>query len=176
LRYVSKDMPVESRDINLRVDCLKALRDALKTKATEFGCPSEKVDPLVDQLDSILAMIRYVRSGDILQPEDHNRIVDALRKARDILGEIESWCRGLSDQLDVCKSDLASCQAQLSRCLAIIEKAVAILAGDIIPTSLAVYVETVSPNDITVGMAVDVGWTISRDIQIAFSVEIKTGS
>jgi len=136
LRYVSKDMPVESRDLNLRVDCLKALRDVLKIKATELGCPSEKVDPLVDELDAVLAKIRYVWSGDVIQPEDHNYIVDALKKARDILGEIESYCSGLKDQLDKCKSDLDACRSDLADCLKKIETALSVpIAPPLPPTT-----------------------------------------
>ena len=118
LRYVKYGDEVRASDVSAKLECLKALRDTLKTKATEMGCPSERIDPLVDQLDSILATIRYVRSGDIIQPEDHNYVVDALRKARDILAEIESWCTGIKDELDKCKADLEKCQSDLSACLA----------------------------------------------------------
>ena len=131
LRYVSKDMPVESMELNLRVDCLKALRDVLKTKARELGCPSEEVDPLVDELDAILAKIRYVKAMDILLPEDHNYVVDALRKARDILGEIESYCSGLKDELDKCKADLEKCQSDLQACQALIKPGYPVVPWDI---------------------------------------------
>jgi hypothetical protein len=49
------------------------------------------VDPLVDELDAIIAKIRYVKSGDIIQPEDHNYVVDALRKIRDIIAKMEEY-------------------------------------------------------------------------------------
>jgi hypothetical protein len=121
LRYVKYGDEVRASDVLTKLECLKALRDTLKTKAAEMGCPSERVDPLVDQLDSILAAIRYVRSGDIIQPEDHNYVVDALRKARDILAEIESYCTGIKDELDKCRADLDKCQSDLAGCLKVIE-------------------------------------------------------
>ena len=144
LRYVSKDMPVESRDLNLRVDCLKALRDALKTKATELGCPSERIDPLVDELDAVLAKIRYVWSGDVIQPEDHNYVVDALRKARDILGEIESFCAGIKDELDKCRADLNKCQSDLASCLKMIETAFSVLISPYMPMTVAPEVTAIN--------------------------------
>jgi hypothetical protein len=106
LRYVKYGDEVRATDVLTKVECLRVLRDTLKTKASEMGCPSERVDPLVDQLDSILATIRYVRSGDIIQPEDHNYVVDALKKARDILAEIESYCLEVKAQLDRCLEEL----------------------------------------------------------------------
>ena len=42
----------------------------------------------VSELDSILAKLRYVKSGDIIIAEDHNDVVDALRKIRDILAAV----------------------------------------------------------------------------------------
>jgi hypothetical protein len=121
LRYVKYGDEVRASDVLAKLECLKALRDTLKAKAAEMGCPSERIDPLVDQLDSILATIRYVRSGDVIQPEDHNYVVDALKKARDILAEIESYCAGLKDQLDKCLEDLEKCQADLVACQALIK-------------------------------------------------------
>jgi len=122
LRYVKRwpdpESEIRADDVLTKLESLRALRDALKTKAVEFGCPCEKIDPLIDQLDSILAMIRYVKTGDIVEPEDHNYMVDALKKARDILSEIESFCTGLKDQLEECQSALAECQSKLEECLA----------------------------------------------------------
>jgi hypothetical protein len=48
-------------------------------------------DPLVDELDAVLSKIPYVKSGDVIQPEHHNYIVDALKKARDILSKMEEY-------------------------------------------------------------------------------------
>jgi hypothetical protein len=117
LRYVKYGDEVRASDVLSKLECLRALRDTLKVKATEMGCPSERIDPLVEQLDSVIAMIRYVRTGDIILPEDHNYVVDALRKARDVLAEMESWCTGLKEQLDRCRAELDECRADLSRCL-----------------------------------------------------------
>jgi hypothetical protein len=114
LRYVKYGDEVRASDVLAKLECLRALRDALKAKATEMGCPGERIDPLVDRLDSIIAMIRYVRSGDIIQPEDHNYVVDALRKARDVLAEIESFCNTIKAQLDACVAELGECRAELA--------------------------------------------------------------
>jgi len=91
LRYVSKDMPVESSDLNAIADCLKALSSVLRT--TIGG------DPLVDELDAMLSQIRYVRSGDVIQPEDHNLKVDAVKKIRDILAKMEEYYASQLDAL-----------------------------------------------------------------------------
>ena len=124
LRYVKYGDEVRASDVLTKLECLKVLRDTLKTKADEMGSPSERVDPLVDQLDSILATIRYVRSGDIIQPEDHNYVVDALKKARDVLAEIESYCNTIKEQLDACRADLEKCQAELAEALREVTRAV----------------------------------------------------
>jgi hypothetical protein len=137
LRYVKYGDEVRASDVLTKLECLKALRDTLKAKAAEMGCPSERIDPLVDQLDSIIAMIRYVRSGDIIQPEDHNYIVNALRKARDILAEIETFCAGIKDQLDKCVADLSKCQSDLASCLKMIETALSVPISPYMPMIVA---------------------------------------
>jgi hypothetical protein len=136
LRYVKYGDEVRASDVLAKLECLRALRDALKAKAAEMGCPSERIDPLVDQLDAVIAMIRYVRSGDIIQPEDHNYVVDALRKARDILSEIESWCTGLKDQLDKCVAELSECRVALSECLEKIKYGVPIVKWETVVKSV----------------------------------------
>jgi hypothetical protein len=72
-----------------------------------------------------------VRSGDILRPEDHNRIVDALKKARDILAEIESWYAGIKGELDRCRADLEKCQSDLQACQALIKPGYTVVPWDI---------------------------------------------
>ena len=81
-----------SSDVNAKVDCIRALRERLVGSARALGVPRERVDPLVELLDEVLARLRYVRSGDIVLPEDHNTLVDALARARDVLSAIEDWC------------------------------------------------------------------------------------
>jgi hypothetical protein len=83
LRYVSSDTEVLSSDLNDITDCLKALSSVLRVAIGG--------DPLVDELDAIIAKMRYVRSGDVVEPDDHNLKVDAIRKARDILSNMESY-------------------------------------------------------------------------------------
>jgi hypothetical protein len=83
LRYVSKDMPIESSDINAVTDCLKALSSVLRVATGG--------DPLVDELDAILSRIRYVRAWDLIKPDDHNLKVDAIKKIRDILAKMEQY-------------------------------------------------------------------------------------
>ncbi|MCR6692973.1 MAG: hypothetical protein MRT15_11320 [archaeon YNP-LCB-003-016] len=99
LRYVKYGDEVKSSDVLDKLECIRALRDALKAKAEEAGCPSEVIDPLVDELDAAISKIRYVKSGDVIEPEDHNYIVDALKKARDILVEIESYYKSLIEEI-----------------------------------------------------------------------------
>jgi len=172
LRYVKYGDEVRASDVSAKLECLKALRDTLKTKATEMGCPSERIDPLVDQLDSILATIRYVRSGDIIQPEDHNYVVDALRKARDILSEIESWCTGLKDQLDKCQADLEKCQAELAKPRA---KVYRVSAADI-SASMFARSYRVSASDVSTSKFAKTYRVSATDIstsKFAKSIEIK---
>jgi hypothetical protein len=89
LRYVKYGDEVRAEDLNAKVECLRLLKDYLISRSESLGVPKESVDPLVDELDKILNMIPYVRSGDIIQPEHHNYVVDALRKVRDILAKME---------------------------------------------------------------------------------------
>jgi len=86
LRYVKRwpgpESEIRHEDLNTKIDTLKAIRDALKEKVGE--------DPLVDELDAILNLIPYAKAGDVVEPEHHNLIVDAMWKVRDILGKMES--------------------------------------------------------------------------------------
>jgi hypothetical protein len=120
LRYVFYKTPVEARDVNTKAACLKLAREMLDKYRYKLRMPAERVDPLVDQLDSIISMIRYVKSGDIILPEDHNYVVDALKKARDIVSEMESWCTGLKEQLDDCKTKLEDCEKNLQAIRAVL--------------------------------------------------------
>jgi hypothetical protein len=81
LRHVSKDTPVDSSDLNTVTDCLKDLSSVFRTATGG--------DPLVDELDAMLSRIRYVRAGDVVEPDDHNLKVDAIKKVRDILAKME---------------------------------------------------------------------------------------
>jgi len=83
LRYVHEGDEALHDDINKPVECLKALNSLFR-----YFRPD---DPLVDELDNILKKIPYVKSGDIIMPDHHNLIVDALKKARDIISRIESY-------------------------------------------------------------------------------------
>jgi outer membrane protein assembly factor BamB len=74
---------VRSEDHNSIVDALKAL--SAECRAAMPG------DPLVDALDAAIAKIRYLRTGDIYEPEDHNYVVDALKVARDVLARMEAY-------------------------------------------------------------------------------------
>jgi hypothetical protein len=86
LRYVKRwpepESEIRHEDLNMKIDALKAIRDALREKVGE--------DPLVDELDAILNLIPYVKVGDVVEPEHHNLVVDAMWKVRDILGRMES--------------------------------------------------------------------------------------
>jgi hypothetical protein len=83
LRYVKYGDEARAGDVNTKVECLRALSSVFRQLGVD--------DPLVDELDALLSKIPYVKSGDIIQPEHHNYIVDALRKARDILSKMEEY-------------------------------------------------------------------------------------
>jgi hypothetical protein len=74
---------VRSGDVNTKVECLRALSSMFRQLGVD--------DPLVDELDAVLSKIPYVKSLDVIQPEHHNYVVDALKKARDILSNMESY-------------------------------------------------------------------------------------
>jgi hypothetical protein len=63
-------------------------------------------DPLVDALDAAIAKIRYLRTGDIYEAEDHNYIVDALKVARDVLAKVESYYAAQAEELRKAIADL----------------------------------------------------------------------
>jgi hypothetical protein len=79
-RYPDPESEIRHEDLNAKIDTLKVIRDVLKEKIGE--------DPLVDELDAILNLIPYVKPGDIVEPEHHNLVVDALKKVRDLLAKI----------------------------------------------------------------------------------------
>jgi hypothetical protein len=132
LRYVSKDMPVESSDLNAVTDCLKALSSVLRVAVGG--------DPLVDELDAILSKIRYVRAGDVIEPDDHNLKVDTIKKVRDILAKMEQYY----------VSQLASLQQQLGVKVQALES----IVGGIVFT----YFETPFPLPPLVDINVNLGW------------------
>jgi len=89
LRYVVEGMPIDSKDWDAIACCLRLAKDAIDKYRYKHGIAIDVTDPLIDELDAILTKIRYVRTGDIVEPEDHNLKVDALRKIRDILDRME---------------------------------------------------------------------------------------
>ena len=91
LRYVHEGDEALHDDINKPVECLKALNSLFR-----YFRPD---DPLVDELDNILKKIPYVKSGDIIMPDHHNLIVDALKKARDIISRMEGYYISLINRL-----------------------------------------------------------------------------
>jgi predicted membrane chloride channel (bestrophin family) len=132
LRYVSKDMPVESSDINAVTDCLKALSSVLRVAIDG--------DPLVDELDAILSRIRYVRAVDVIEPDDHNLKVDAIKKVRDILAKMEQYY----------VSQITTLQQQLGAKVQALES----IVGGIVFT----YFETPSPLPPLIDINVNLGW------------------
>ena len=86
LRYVSEGDDVLAEDHNVPVDCIKVMRSWLSNICNTYG-----IDPsYVQELDPYIEKLRYVSSGDLILPEDHNTIVDALRKAREVIEKIET--------------------------------------------------------------------------------------
>jgi hypothetical protein len=89
LRYVKYGDEVLSSDHNTKVECLRLLRDRIVALADRLGVRG-LVDPKLGKLDAILAMLKYRVALDIIDPEDHNLLVDGLKAARDVLAELES--------------------------------------------------------------------------------------
>ncbi|PNV81891.1 MAG: hypothetical protein C0179_00390 [Fervidicoccus sp.] len=91
LRYVSSGVEVLTRDINDLKTCLSLLSQIFRSRIGG--------DPLVDELDAILSKIPYVKAGDVIMPEHHNYLVDAIKKARDILYNLEIFYKSQLDAL-----------------------------------------------------------------------------
>jgi hypothetical protein len=89
LRYVRYGDEVLSSDHNTKVECLRLLRDRIVALADRLGVRG-LVDPRLGRLDAILALLKYRVAMDIIDPEDHNLLVDGLRVARDALAELEA--------------------------------------------------------------------------------------
>jgi hypothetical protein len=89
LRYVKYGDEVLSSDHNTKVECLRLLRDRIVALADGLGVRG-LVDPKLGRLDAILAMLKYRVALDIIDPEDHNLLVDGLKAARDALAELEA--------------------------------------------------------------------------------------
>jgi len=86
LRYVKKGDYVMSSDINDPRECLERARDWLLEICNRYGLDPE----YVYELDPYLERIRRVSAGDIIEPDDHNNIVDALHKIRDVIYSVEA--------------------------------------------------------------------------------------
>ena len=89
LRYVKYGDEVLSSDHNTKFECLRLLRDRIVALADRLGVRGV-VDPKLGKLDAILAMLKYRVALDIIDPEDHNLLVDGLKAARDALAELEA--------------------------------------------------------------------------------------
>jgi hypothetical protein len=89
LRYVKYGDEVLSSDHNTKFECLRRLRDRIAGLADKLGVRSV-VDPVLGRLDAILALLKYRVALDIIDPEDHNLLVDGLKAARDALAELEA--------------------------------------------------------------------------------------
>jgi len=95
LRKVSRGDYVLTRDINDVNDCIKEIAKWMVEHLMNYG-----IDPeFVYELDPYIYKLRYVSSGDIIEPEDHNTIVDTLRKMRDVMErvEAETYSKGYND-------------------------------------------------------------------------------
>lgn len=95
LRYVKKGDYVLTRDINDVNDCIKKIANWMVEHLISYN-----IDPeFVYELDPYIYKLRYVKSGDIIEPEDHNNIVDTLKKMRDVMErvEAETYNKGYQD-------------------------------------------------------------------------------
>jgi hypothetical protein len=80
---------VLSSDHNTKVECLRLLRDRIVMLADKLGVRG-LVGQKLGRLDAILAQLKYRTALDIIDPEDHNLLVDGLKAARDALAELEA--------------------------------------------------------------------------------------
>jgi len=93
LRYVGEGDEVRAEDYNVKVDCIRMVRDAL--------AELDPLDPSVEELGRIVERLGYVRSGDIIEPEHHNLVVDALKVVHEILRVRLLPLQGLTVAYDV---------------------------------------------------------------------------
>jgi len=77
LRYVKVGDEVRTSDYNIKVNCVKLIRDNLLKLNPE--------NPSIIELEKILEKLEYARTGDTIPPEHHNLIVDALKVISSIL-------------------------------------------------------------------------------------------
>jgi hypothetical protein len=160
LRYVELGYEVTASDVNVKAECLRILKNEMATLARTANVA---VDPLVDELDSILALIRYVKTGDLILPEDHNLVVDALRKARDILRIIE---KTVTEELDVCKTELDMCKTLLAYYRELAKGVISVSPAD-------VEVEIAPPRPI-IDIACEIPEVqVETNISISVSVEVR---
>jgi hypothetical protein len=89
LRYVKYGDEVLSSDHNTKVECLKLLRDRIVGLAERLGVVG-LVSQKLGRLDAILAQLKYRTALDIIDPDDHNLLVDGLKATRDALAELEA--------------------------------------------------------------------------------------
>jgi hypothetical protein len=80
LKYVRYGDEVLSSDHNTKVECLKLLRDRIVGLAERLGVVG-LVSQKLGRLDAILAQLKYRVALDIIDPEDHNLLVDGLKAA-----------------------------------------------------------------------------------------------
>ena len=77
LRYVGEGDEVRSEDYNIKVDCIRIVRDVI--------VELDPFNPSVEELRKIVDKLGYVKAGDIIEPEHHNLVVDALKVISKIL-------------------------------------------------------------------------------------------
>ena len=77
----------------MKVDCIRLVRDAL--------AELDPLDPSVEELGRIVERLGYVKAGDIIEPEHHNLVVDALKVVHEILRARLQPLQGLTVAYDV---------------------------------------------------------------------------
>ena len=77
LRYVGEGDEVRADDYNIKIDCIRLVRDAL--------AELDPLNPSVEELRKIVEKLGYVKAGDIIEPEHHNLVVDVLKMVSKIL-------------------------------------------------------------------------------------------
>ena len=53
------------------------------------------VDELISKARTLISQLRYVRSGDYVLSEDHNKLVDALKALNDLAEALKDYAEGV---------------------------------------------------------------------------------
>ena len=93
MREVQKDFYVIKEDHNLSFDgaiyVYEALKECLREYTKRTGKDLPHIKSYLDWATDILLSTRYVKAGDIIEPSDHNNIVNVLKVLATALTQFE---------------------------------------------------------------------------------------